>query len=155
MVTEDDLRTIASGRVPQVYAEDLEFGALPPPFVAARALRLAAAGFPQPWSTTFLIRRHEDGRVVGGCGFKTAPTHGRVEVGYGVAPAAQKQGAATAALEMLLEVARNAGASEVLAEIAPSNFASMRVVEKAGFRRAGERLDEDDEHVVQWLRSFA
>jgi len=56
---------------------------------------------------------------------------------------------------MLLEVARNAGASEVLAEIALSNFASMRVVEKAGFRRAGERLDEDDEHVVQWLRSFA
>ena len=153
MLSEDALRTIASGRAPAAYAELLERDALPPPFVAARALRLAAVGIPAPWSTSFLIMRHEDGRVVGGCGFKTPPLQGRVEVGYGVAPAAQQRGAATAALGMLLELARSAGASEVLAEVAPGNLASSRVVEKAGFRRTGERVDEDGELVAQWLRS--
>jgi len=154
-VPEDELRTIASGQTPAAYASSLELDALPPAFVAARALRWAAQGFPEPWSTAFLIIRHEDGRIVGGCGFKTPPRQGRVDVGYAVAPAAQKQGAATAALEMLVEVARGAGASELLAEIAPSNYASTRVVEKAGFQQVGERLDEDNEHVIQWLRSVA
>lgn len=155
MLSEDALRTIAAGQAPAAYAKLLERDALPPPFVAARALRLAAAGIPTPWSTSFLIMRHEDGRVVGGCGFKTPPLQGRVEVGYGVLPAARQRGAATAALGILLVLARSAGASEVLAEVAPGNFASSRVVEKAGFRRTSERVDEDGELVVQWLRSVA
>lgn len=151
--SEDELRAIASGSAPEVWATHLEQDALPPPFVAERALRLAAEGHPWPWSTTFLIIRKTDGRIVGGCGFKTPPTQGRVEVGYGVAPTARRQGAATIALQILVKIAATAGATELLAEVVPANTASLRVVQQAGFLRVGERLDEDNEHVIQWLRT--
>ena len=124
---------------------------MPPSFVAARALKLEAeAGF-QSVPTSFLIVRDEDSCFVGACGFKTKLGVGRVEVGYGVAPAAQGQGAATTALRLLSKVAFASGATEVLAEILPENIASIRVVQKVGFQQVGSRLDEDNEYVTQWV----
>jgi [ribosomal protein S5]-alanine N-acetyltransferase len=151
-VPDDDLRTIAAGQLPHAYAACVEVDALPPPFVAARALRWSAEGLVGPWCTSFLIVRQADGRVVGGCGFKAPPRQGRAEIGYGVAPAAQKQGAATAAVLLLVPVALGAGVSELLAEVAPTNVASTKVVKRTGFRQIGQRVDEDGERVVQWLR---
>ncbi len=145
------LEQLAAGQEPQDLAVRAELGSFPPPFVAARTLRLAAEAEPGPWLTTFLIVRTEDLRVVGGCGFKTGPKNGRIEVGYGVAPAARRSGAATAALMLLTDIAFEAGVSEVLAEVLPENKASTRVVQKAGFAHAGSRTDEDDEFVIQWL----
>ncbi len=49
-------------------------------------------------------------------------------------------------------MAFEAGAAEVLAEVLPSNVASIRVVEKAGFALVGSRTDEDNEFVLQWIR---
>ncbi|MDH4114157.1 MAG: GNAT family N-acetyltransferase [Burkholderiaceae bacterium] len=147
-----ELEDLAASRIPTGLASRVEPDALPPAFVAARSLQLAAAAHPAPWSTTFLIVRESDGRVIGGCGFKTAPSSGRVEVGYGVAPRARGQGAATAALRLLVGKAFAAGATEVLAEVSPANDASIRVVRKAGFTEVGTRLDDDNEVVVQWLR---
>ena len=126
------LEQLAAGQEPQDLAVRAELGSFPPPFVAARTLRLAAEAEPGPWLTTFLIVRTEDLRVVGGCGFKAGPKNGRIEV-------------------LLTDIAFEAGVSEVLAEVLPENKASTRVVQKAGFAHAGSRTDEDDEFVIQWL----
>jgi RimJ/RimL family protein N-acetyltransferase len=124
---------------------------MPPAFVAARALKLEAEAGAHAVPTSFLIVRSEDSRFVGSCGFKTELGAQRVEVGYGVASAAQGQGAATTALRLLAEVAFRSGTAEVLAEVVPDNLGSLRVVQKAGFLHLGERKDEDNELVTQWV----
>jgi [ribosomal protein S5]-alanine N-acetyltransferase len=151
-LTKIELEALAASLVPTGLEARMEPDSMPPAFVASRALDLAAAGHPLPWTTTFLIVNDEDARVVGGCGFKTAPTHGRVEVGYGVAPSAQRRGAASQALQLLVQRAFEAGATEVLAEVAPTNHSSTRVVQKVGFEKVGSRLDHENEHVVQWVK---
>ena len=145
------LELLAASHEPEELTLHAEPGAMPPSFVAARSLKLKADGCPGPWSNSFLIMRCADERFVGACGFKTAPNAGRVEVGYGVSPASQGQGAATTALKMLSAIAFGAGASEVLAEVLPDNWASIRVVQKAGFAKVGARVDEDGACVTQWL----
>ena len=146
------LEALAASRVPEGLDMRAAPDSMPPAFVASRSLDLAAAGHPAPWSTTFLIVNDEDTQIVGGCGFKTVPNNGRVEVGYGVSPAVQGRGAATAALKLLLRSAFEGGATEVLAEVAPANLASTRVVQKAGFVQVGARVDNENEYVVQWVR---
>ena len=148
-----ELQDIAAARVPARLGARLEPGALPPAFVAERALGLHAKGHPEPWSTIFLIVRDRDQQIVGSCGFKTPPTHGQVEVGYGVAEATRGQGAATDALCLLVAMAFAAGASSILAEVVPDNHASAEVVRRNGFIRTGDRIDESGEYVVQWMRS--
>jgi len=154
-LSRTELETLAASLVPAALEARVEPDSMPPSFVASRALELAAAGYSPPWATTFLIVNDEDGRIVGGCGFKTAPAHGRVEVGYGVAPIAQRKGAASEALHLLVQVAFEAGATEVLAEVSPTNQPSTRVVQKAGFEKIGSRLDNDNEDVVQWVKRIA
>jgi RimJ/RimL family protein N-acetyltransferase len=151
-LSRPQLEWLAASLEPEELQLRAEPGSLPPSFVAARTLKLAAEAKPAPWSTSFLIVRSDDARFVGGCGFKTAPAGGRVEVGYGVSPTARRTGAATAALKMLTDLAFEAGASEVLAEVLPENVASIRVVQKAGFAQVGSRVDEDNAFVLQWLR---
>ena len=146
------LEALAASRIPEGLEDRAEPESMPPAFVATRSLELAAAGHPAPWSTTFLIVNNEDTRIVGGCGFKAAPINGRVEVGYGVSPARLGKGAATAALKLLLDKAFEAGATEVLAEVAPTNHASTRVVQKAGFVQVGDRVDNENEYVIQWAK---
>ena len=151
-LSKPQLEWLAASREPMELRGRADPGSMPPSFVAARSLKLEAEGSPAPWSSSFLIVRSEDGRYVGACGFKTAPAAGRVEVGYGVAPASQGEGAATAALKMLTALAFKAGAAEVLAEVLPDNVASTRVVQKAGFAQVGSRVDEEGAYVLQWLR---
>lgn len=148
-----DLNQIAAAKTPAHLAQQLEPGALPPVFVAERGLRALAQGVAEVWACTFLIVRVADGQIVGGCGFKGAPVASRVEIGYAVAPTARRQGAATAAVGALLNIAFQSGASAVLAEVAQENVASARVVESAGFHIHGERIDEEGEHLIQWLAS--
>ena len=150
------LKAIEASLLPEELIGRAVPDAMPPPFVASRALQLEAAADAQPVSTSYLIVRSEDSRLVGACGFKTALGAQRVEVGYGVASSAQGQGAATTALRLLAEVAFSSGSTEVLVEVVPENIASLRVVQKAGFLHIGERRDEDNELVTQWvLRSEA
>ena len=151
-LSKTDLEVLAASRIPAGLEWRVEPDSMPPAFVAIRALELAAAGHSSPWATIFLIVNDEDARILGGCGFKTAPKQGQVEVGYGVATVAQGRGAATAALHMLVRRAFVAGATEVLAEVAPTNHASTRVVLKAGFKKVGSRVDNENEFVAQWAR---
>lgn len=164
------LQALAASQVPADLAGRAQAGAWPPAFVAARSLGFAAQGHRAPWTTPFLIVDAQGDRIVGGCGFKTVPRKGRVEVGYAVAPLAQGQGAATAALELLVCTAFGGAVrghsavvvgdgvdrvDEVVAEVAPTNLASTRVVSKAGFVPMGERMDPDREHVIQWVKRRA
>jgi ribosomal-protein-alanine N-acetyltransferase len=149
-LSREELFELAASRLPAPLVSRVEEGALPPSFVAARALKLVGEGKPEFWCNTFLIVRNHDQRIIGGCGFKDAPKDGRVEIGYGVSPNSRGQGAATAAVGLLLRLAFGSGAVEVFAEVTPDNLASAKVVRKLGFVSAGIRVDEDDRLVVQW-----
>jgi [ribosomal protein S5]-alanine N-acetyltransferase len=150
-LSKPQLESLAASQVPEEFLLRAEPDSLPPSFVAARSLKLSEQAPSEPWGTTFLIVRNMDSRLIGACGFKTAPNAGRVEVGYGVSPSARCTGAATAALNILTRLAFEAGASEVLAEVLPDNVASIGVVQKAGFSKIGDRVDDDGRYVVQWL----
>jgi len=74
-----------------------------------------------------------------------------VQIGYGVAPCAQGRGHARSAVAALLEWARGNGrVSAVVAETSVDNIASQRVLERNGFARTGERLDEEDGLLFCW-----
>ncbi|MFZ4649851.1 MAG: GNAT family N-acetyltransferase [Rubrivivax sp.] len=151
-LSHSELEDLADSRVPMRLGQRIELGALPPAFVAAGSLQLHASGHPEPWSTSFLIVRDQDDRIVGACGFKTPPENGCVEIGYGVSEAARDQGAATKAVALLVAKAFSAGATSVLAEILPDNHASAKVVQRNGFVDTGARNDKTGEYVVQWVR---
>ena len=145
------LESLADSRVPEAFAQHAEPESMPPAFVAARALQLESSPESPTLPTSYLIIRDSDARIVGACGFKTRLGAFRVEIGYGIASIARGQGAATAAVQLLIDKALQSGSSEVLAEIVPDNIASMRVAQKAGFVQVGARVDDDNEHVTQWL----
>jgi RimJ/RimL family protein N-acetyltransferase len=74
-----------------------------------------------------------------------------VQIGYGVAPGSQGRGHARLAVAALLEWARGSGrVSAIFAETSVDNTASQRVLERNGFARTGERLDEQDGLLFCW-----
>jgi [ribosomal protein S5]-alanine N-acetyltransferase len=150
-LTRQQLCDLAESRTPPEFESRATEGALPPAFVASRSLAQLAEGKSEFWCSTFLIVRDADSQVVGGCGFKNEPKAGRVEIGYGVSEACRREGAASAAVRILLKLAFSNGATEVLAEILPLNAASVAVVEKLGFKNTGVRVTEDNETLNQWL----
>ncbi len=79
-----------------------------------------------------------DGQVVGDVGFHGPPPADGpvvVEIGYAVVPALRRQGVASRAVALLLEVAWRDGAVQVLAETDADNRASQAVLARCGFRR--------------------
>lgn len=83
----------------------------------------------------FLVRRHDDGLVVGDCGTRGGPdSDGAVEIGYGLAPAARGAGLATDAVRALLGWLRTQpGVTAVRAEVELGNAPSRRLLERLGF----------------------
>jgi [ribosomal protein S5]-alanine N-acetyltransferase len=150
-LTRQQLCDLAESRIPPELQSHATESALPPAFVASRSLAQLAEGKSEFWCSTFLIVRDADSQVVGGCGFKSEPKAGRVEIGYGVSETCRRQCAASAAIKVLLKLAFSNGATEVLAEILPLNVTSAAVVEKLGFRNTGPRVTEDNETLNQWL----
>jgi RimJ/RimL family protein N-acetyltransferase len=87
--------------------------------------------------------------VVGSAGFVGTPRAGEVELGFGIAPAARKQGYATEAAGALAAWAlARPGVERVVARCDPDNAASIRVLEKTGFERAGT-----DGEQLRWVRA--
>ena len=154
-LSQRQLHHLAQSRTPPELASRAAQGALPPAFVAARSLAQLAEGKSAFWCSTFLIVRETDQQIVGSCGFKNQPQAGRVEIGYGVSAACRRQGAASAAVSALLKLAFSNGVTEVLAEIAPLNAASAAVVQKAGFKIIGTRIEPDNETLIQWVAKSA
>ncbi len=84
---------------------------------------------------SFVIVRRDTGETVGSIGFFGAPDeHGAVMVGYGLAEVARGHGYATEAVRALVGYAfARPEVTRVVADTDLDNFASHRVLEKAGF----------------------
>lgn len=150
-----DLAALASGGVPEGSRVSALPGALPPSFVAERALRHIADGKPAHWCSTFYV---EDaaGQILGGCGFKDVPEGGEVEIGYAVAAAARSNGVGTAAVRQLLRLAsEDQAVSTVVANISPANLASQRLVRSLGFTAANTFTDAFGEVLMRWCWAAA
>ena len=103
-----------------------------------------------PWCG-YILRR--DGVPAGFAGFKAPPdASGTVELGYLTFPAHTGQGVASEIAASLTEIAFAQGAMSVVAHTLPQPNASTRVLEKAGFERAGTGLDDDAGEVWRWER---
>jgi RimJ/RimL family protein N-acetyltransferase len=83
----------------------------------------------------YRITRLDDGRAIGGLGFKGQPDGGCVEIGYGLAPSARGHGYAAEAVIALLTMAADHGLSGVIADTTLDNIASQQTLIRAGFRR--------------------
>jgi RimJ/RimL family protein N-acetyltransferase len=77
-----------------------------------------------------------------------------VEIGYGVAASRQGLGFASAAVAALLPILSDRGVSMATAETSIDNPASQKVLEKSGFIRASERLDDEDGPMIGWQRTL-
>lgn len=101
-----------------------------------------------PELAAWVFLAEQDGEIVGEIGAKSLPVLGGVEVGYGVVPSARGRGAATAALRLFVAEMFLRGAQAVYAEVLDVNLASIRVVQKVGFRWM--RPDASDDGPVGW-----
>lgn len=146
-VGQDDLHSLALNQTPAGI--NALAGALPPAFVAARALGQLAAGKPAHWCSTFYVVDGA-GNVVGGCGFKDAPEGGEVEIGYAIAPACRQGGIGTSAVQQLLTIAATSAVHTVVADIDPANLPSTRLVQKLGFTATGKFTDANGDELVRW-----
>ncbi|MGW7660184.1 GNAT family N-acetyltransferase [Streptomyces sp. NPDC054756] len=107
------------------------------------------AGLHRPEFGVFVLVRREDGLAVGGIGFHGAPDEeGRVEIGYDLVEGARGRGYATEALDALSRwaLARD-DVHSLCATVEEDNVPSQRVVERAGYVRAGA----EEERAVQDL----
>jgi RimJ/RimL family protein N-acetyltransferase len=88
--------------------------------------------------------------VVGNAGFLGPPTSGgEVEIGYAIAPSFGGRGLATAVVrELIVRAFDSRQVVAVVARTAKGNFASARVLEKAGFALVDESFDPDEAVVV-------
>lgn len=108
------------------------------------ALRGAPAA--DPWTHGFAIFDPAAGAVVGNLGFKGPPDpEGCVEIAYGVVPAVEGRGVATAAARAGLEFARSQpGVRSVRAHTLPERNASNAILTKLGFADLGPVEVPDD-----------
>lgn len=96
---------------------------------------------PPPYCPYAVVRGAE---LVGSAGYTGPPDPGgAVEIGYEVAPAHRRNGYATEAARALVALALGQpDVNRVIASANPENLGSVRVLELAGFERAGMRGDE-------------
>lgn len=147
-----ELKMIAAAQIPGTIAARVSESALPPAFVAQRALDQLREGKSELWCGLFYMACGEGGRIVGTCGFKDEAKDGIVEIGYGVSLQHQGMGIATASVREMLRIAfQNDSSVNVLAEVSAENLPSTRVVQKLGFVASGDRTDEDNEPLVRWI----
>ena len=89
------------------------------------------------WYAIWMIEK-KDGTYIGDLCFKGLSEDGATEIGYGIEAEHQRCGYATEAVSALVERALSQpGVTCVTAEVEPSNTASRRVLEKAGFVPTG------------------
>ncbi|MCE7000837.1 GNAT family N-acetyltransferase [Saccharothrix sp. S26] len=91
-----------------------------------------------------LVVERDGGPVVGSIGLFWPPEDGVVEIGYGIVPSRRGRGYASEATRALTAHAFTAPeVHAVHAQVEVSNPASVRVLEKAGFRLLGAVTSED------------
>lgn len=117
--------------------------------LALRHAQLIADPSEEPWLLHAAVLR-ATGVVVGKVGFHASPDEsGAVEIGYRVGPAYRRQGLATEMAIGLISWAASQGATACLASIRPDNTPSLAIIDRLGFERTGEQLDEIDG--LEWV----
>jgi len=90
------------------------------------------------WMTLWLFITF-DQVIIGSACFKSAPVDRKVEIGYGMGEKYQNKGYMTEAIEAMITWAFSTGlVDDVTAETKVGNVASIRVLEKLGFRKVKE-----------------
>ena len=74
--------------------------------------------------------------------------------GYGIAESRRGRGHASAAVGLVLAIARSRRWT-LTAETSPTNPASAKVLERNGFERVGERVDDDEGPLHSWRAARA
>jgi ribosomal-protein-alanine N-acetyltransferase len=107
--------------------------------LAYHARELAEDGAHLGWGVWLVLAGEATG-LAGSVGFKGRPDHnGCVEIGYGIEPPFRGHGYATEAVAALVRWGFDHGVRRILAECHGDNRPSIRVLEKTGMRRIGER----------------
>jgi ribosomal-protein-alanine N-acetyltransferase len=116
--------------------------------------QLQNATAPDPWRFGFGVIHKIDNRLIGLCGFTGPPDSESIaEIAYSIAPDYQGKGYATEAAMALVDYAFQSGRVEsIRAHTLPQTNASTRVLQKCGFVRAGESIDEG-KIVWRWERA--
>lgn len=139
---------------PRAFADALgvsEPSTWPPPLLDEEALasfeeELRKGADQEGWWCWYVLARDDGAEetLVGGIGFRGPPdAGGMTEVGYSMLPDFHGRGYATEALRTLLAWAfRNGSTRRIIAETYPTLYASIRVLEKTGFRRAGAGMEK-------------
>ncbi len=111
----------------------------------------AAGGGERRWGALCFVLS-EQKTLVGMGGYKGDPSpEGVVEVGYAIAPAFRGQGLATEATRSMVDSAfADPRVQAVDAHTLAHENPSTRVLEKAGFRKIGERIDPEDGAIWHW-----
>ena len=114
------------------------------------ALRTATGA--DPWKYGFAVVQLASGSVIGNAGFTGLPnSDGTVEIAYGIVPDYEGRGYATEAAAALVAYARADGrVRAICAHTLPARNASTRVLEKCGFRLAGELNHPTDGLIWRW-----
>jgi [ribosomal protein S5]-alanine N-acetyltransferase len=145
------LRNLSAGRRVDWGAMQIVEGSLPSHKAIARAVSQWQSGVPALWCLPCLIVTPSRASSLGACGFKGPPLEGTVEIYYCVGSSHRGRGIASQAVQLLLQIARlQAGVGKVIAHILPLNTASLKVVERAGFKPERRFVDTDGEEVEQW-----
>jgi ribosomal-protein-alanine N-acetyltransferase len=131
-----------------------DFGRLPAEadgVLAATSGLYESAGYTPPWICYVAITSD---KMVGTCGFKSAPTQGRVEIAYFTFPGYEGKGIATQMARQLVSMARDADPDVIVAaQTLPERNASHRVLEKLGFMCVGSLRHPEDGVVLEWRKA--
>lgn len=121
-------------------------------FPEAHGWSLSQAESAGVWWLPYLYIDRRENAVVGLGGYKGPPgDRGMVKIGYGVAPAYRGRGYATKSARSLVEGAFAVdGVAVVCAHTLPERNASVRVLERCGFRHVDVLEDPDDGVVWRW-----
>jgi RimJ/RimL family protein N-acetyltransferase len=117
--------------------------------VLERFLEALDAGADPTWHSQLIVERN-DRTLIGLGGFKGPPTDGRVEIGYGISPAYRHRGYATEAARLMVETARVAGVTTVVAHTRPEPSFSTQLLTTLGFTQTATVDDPDDGPVWRW-----
>ena len=146
--TDGDFAMLISGQPPAPWRL-VDDSAISPPEVLQMLSDLADSIRPGFDPAAWLIVDGDE--VVGLLSLVRAFADGEICIGYGVAPTRRGRGATSGALANLLEWARDDRRVErVTAETNHENVASQRVLERNGFARIGERVDDEDGALIVW-----
>jgi [ribosomal protein S5]-alanine N-acetyltransferase len=118
--------------------------------LAATSALYEAMGFIPPWICYIAVASD---KVVGTCGFKGAPSHGRIEIAYFTFPGYEGKGIATQMARQLVSIARDADPDVIVAaQTLPGRNASHRILEKLGFTCLGPLEHPEDGTVLEWRK---